>query len=274
MTRAGRRFLAALVSLLATAAMLVTLLAIYANHVFVKPAGFSNRAVSVLETGDVESLIVQSVTDRLVGEAGAEGSLRPVIQAAVLQAVSSAQVNREFRLAASSLHGELVSGTADQLTLTLPDIGPVIASSIDSDTPELADQVRDIGTITVLDASIPPSDAKDVHDLVSVGKDSSELLIGTLVLVLLALIISPSRRRTLLGLGLGAALSGLVVLAIYLAGREIIVNEFSTQDARTAARALWSGYLGGLETWGLVLTGAGVGIAFGASLRGRVRSRR
>jgi hypothetical protein len=260
--------MAALLSLLATAAMLVTLLALYANHVFVSPGGFSNRAVSVLDTGDVRSLIVQSVADRLVGEAGSETSLRPVIQAAVLQAVSSAQVNREFRLVAVSLHGELVSGTADELTLTLPDIGPVIASSIGSASPELAEEVRDIGTITVLDVSIPPSDAKHVHDLVSAGGDSSELLIGTLVLVALALIISPRRRRTLVGLGLGAALSGLVVLAIYLAGREIIVNEFSSQDARTAARALWTGYLGGLETWGLVLAGVGAVMAIAAKLRG------
>ncbi len=264
MSRASRGFLAALVSVLATVAILITLLAQYANHVLVSPDNFSNRAVSALHTEDVQSLIVQTVTDRLAADAGGETSVQPVIQAAVVQAVSSPQVNREFRVAARSLHGELVSGTADQLTLTLPDIGSAIASSIGSDNPELADAVRGIGTITVLDVPIPPSGAKIVHDLVNAGKDSSELLIGTAVLVLLALIISPSRRRTLVGLGLGAVVSGLVVVAIYLAGRGIVVNEFSTQDSRTAAHALWSAYLGGLETWGFVLAGVGAVIACAA----------
>ncbi|HEX3801729.1 MAG TPA: hypothetical protein VHV75_02710 [Solirubrobacteraceae bacterium] len=248
-------------SALATVAILITLLAQYANHALVSPGNFSDRAVNALHAGDVESLVVQTVTDRVVADAGDEASLRPAIQAAVLQAVSSAQVNRGFRDAAESLHGELMSGTADELSLTLPGIGPAIASSIGSDNPELAEEVRDTGTITVLDVRIPPSGAKDVHDLVSVAKDSSELLIGTVVLVLLALIISPSRRRTLVGLGLGAAVSGLVVVAIYVAGRGIVVNEFSTQDARTAAHALWSAYLGGLEIWGFVLAGVGAVIA-------------
>jgi hypothetical protein len=264
MSRASRRFLAALVSVLATVGIFITLLAVYANHVLVSPGSFSNRAVSALHSRVVESLIVQTVTDRLVADAGDETSLRPAIQAAVVQAVSSTLVDREFRAAAESLHGELVSGTANELTLTLPDIGSAIASNIGSGYPVLAQQVRGIGTITVLDVRIPPSSANDVHDLVSAGQDSSELLIGTVVLVLLALTISPNRRRTLVGLGLGATGSGLLVVAIYLAGRGIIVNEFSTPDARTAAHALWGAYLGELETSGFALAGAGAVIAWAA----------
>jgi len=268
MSRASRRVLAALVSVLATVAIFITLLAVYANHVLVSPSTFSDRAVSVLHARDVESLIVQTVTDRVVADAGDETSPREAIQAAVLQAVSSKPVDREFEVAAESLHGELVSGTANELTLTLPNIGSAIASNIESDNPELAQQVSGIGTITVLDVRIPPSSANDIHDLVSAGQDSSELLIGTVALVLLALMISPTRRRTLVGLGLGATGSGLLVVAIYLAGRAIIVNEFSTPDARTAAHALWSAYLGGLETSGFVAAGAGAVIACAAKCLG------
>ena len=268
MSRASRRVLAALVSVLATVAIFITLLAVYANHVLVSPNTFSDRAVSVLHSRVVESLIVQTVTDRVVADAGDETSPREAIQAAVLQAVSSKPVDREFEVAAESLHGELVSGTANELTLTLPNIGSAIASNIESDNPELAQQVSGIGTITVLDVRIPPSSANDIHDLVSAGQDSSELLIGTVALVLLALMISPTRRRTLVGLGLGATGSGLLVVAIYLAGRAIIVNEFSTPDARTAAHALWSAYLGGLETSGFVAAGAGAVIACAAKCLG------
>jgi hypothetical protein len=261
MTRAGRGFLAALLTLLATVAMLVTLLAQYANHVLVSPSGFSDRAVSVLHTGAVQSLVAQAVTDRLVASAGGETSVQPVIQSAVLQAVSSTQVDSEFRGAATSLHNQLISGTADDLVLSLPDIGAAIAPSVESESPALAEQVRGIGTITVLDVPIPPSDAKNVHDLASAAKDSSKLLIGTVLLVLLALIIAANRRRTLIGLGIGAVVSGLAAVAIYLAGRGIVVSEFSSQDAVTAARAVWSTYLGGLEIRGFVLAGVGAVLA-------------
>lgn len=266
MIHASRRFMATVVSVLATAAMLVTLLAGYATHVLLSPSAFSSRAVSVLRSSDVESLIVQTVTDRVVADAGNEASVRPVIESAVPQALSSTEVDAEFRAAADSLHGELMSGTANELNLTLPDIGSVIASNIGSRDPALAQMVRGVGSVTVVDVRIPPSGATDVRDLVSVGHDSSEMLIVTVALVLLALIISPRRRRTLGGLGVGAALSGLVAVAIYLAGRGIVVNEFSTPDAQTAARALWSAYLGGLETRGLVLAGVGGAVACAAAL--------
>ncbi len=65
---------------------------------------------------------------------------------------------------------------------------------------------------------------------------------------------------------LGAFVSGLLGAAIYLVGRGIVVNEFSTPSARTAARAAWSIYLGGLETSGLVLAGLGALVAVVAVL--------
>jgi hypothetical protein len=256
MIRAARRLLAALVCVLAAAALLATLLTHYANHVLVSPSGFSDRAAGLLDAGGVQSLIVQTVTARLDAVAGDQTSLRAEIQDAVQQVVSSAEVETEVRAAAATLHGELVSGTADQLTLTLPDIGSAIASSVESEN---------IGTITVLDVQIPPADAKDVHDVVTAGKDSTELLIGTVVLILLALTISPGRRGTLVGLGLGAVISGLVAVAIYLGGRGVVVNEFSSDDARTAAHAVWNAYLSGLEIWGFVLSGVGAVTAVAAT---------
>jgi hypothetical protein len=183
--------------------------------------------------------------------------------------MSSRVVDRDFRAAAGSLHGELVSGAANQLILTLPGIGSAIASSIQSDNPQVRAAVRNIGTVTVLDVGIPPSDAKDIHDLVSAGRDASELLIVTVALLLLALIISPSRRRTLVGLGLGAAVSGLVVVAIYVVGRGVVVNRFSMPEARTAAQAAWHAYLGGLEIWGFVLAALGAVTACAAGAAGR-----
>ena len=117
--------------------------------------------------------------------------------------------------------------------------------------------VSRIGTVTVLDVHIPSSAAKAVHTLATLGRNSALLLIITVALAALAVIISPDRGRTLIALGLGAFASGLLAAAVYFVGRGVVVNEFSTPDARTAAQTAWNVYIGGLKTWGFVLAGIG-----------------
>ncbi len=125
--------------------------------------------------------------------------------------------------------------------------------------------VSRIGTVTVLDVHIPSPAAKAVHTLATLGRNSALLLIVTIALAALALIISPDRGRTLIGLGLGAFASGLLAAAAYFVGRGVVVNEFSTPDARTAAQTAWNVYVGGLETWGFVLAGVGAVTACAAA---------
>ena len=275
--RSSRSLLAAVVTALASVAILMTLLAHYAS-VLTDSSSFSSRAVTVVHTGPVESLIVDTVTGRLMNEVGADFGLQPGLQpqirSAVRQALSDGRVTAEVRSAAASLQDELAAGQTNSLTLTLPDIGPSIASTIESSSPQLAEVVSRVGTITVLDVHIPPAAASAIHDLATVERDSSLLIVFSVALVALALLLTPDRRRTLLGLGLGTCLSGLVTAALYLAGRSLVVGEFSSQAARTAADTAWDVYLGGLETSGFVLAAAGAVVAIGAALLRRRRDPR
>jgi hypothetical protein len=263
-TYSGRRFLAGLVTVLASLTILVTLLAHYAQTL-ADPSGFADKAVTVVRTEGVQSIIVGAVTNRIVAEAGGATSVQPEIESAVSEAVASEQVASEVRDAATSLQGQLVSGTARSLTLTLPNLGPSIADSIASRSTVLADEVRNLGTVTILDVPIPSSDAGIVHDLARAGNDFSLLIVLSVALAVLALLISPDRARTLRGLGAGVAVGGLLAAVVYLVGRNIVVDEFSADDARTAAGAVWSTYLGGLETWGFVLAAIGVLVAAAAA---------
>jgi hypothetical protein len=266
MTHTGRRFLAAAATVIASLAILVTLLANYANHILVSTANFSGRAVNVAQTPAVESLIAGIVADRLVADAGNESSVQPVIEDAVREVLSNGQITGQIRAAATSLQSELVSGTATRLTLDLSGLGPPLASKIQSESPELAAEVRNLSTITVLDVPIPATDATAIHALANVARDSSLLLVLSAALIALALLLSPRRARTLRGLGLGVLLSGLLAVGVYLVGRGFVLDEFSAMAARTAAGAAWSTYLGGLETWGFVLAGIGAVITFATTL--------
>ena len=253
-------------TVLATVAMLVALLAHYADHVLLNSTGFSKRAVSLVQSPTVQSLVVDTVTQRVSSAVGNDPSLRPAIEQAVRGALSDPLIAADIRDTAGSLQSGLVSGNANVLILTLPDVASVIASRVQSISPQLAAEIRAIGTVQVLDVRIPPSAATAVHDLATVGRDSSLLALLAVALGALALILTPDRRRTLMWLGGGACASGLLAAAAYLVGRAVIVGQFSAPDARTAARAAWSIYLGGLESSGLVLAAAGAVIAGAAAL--------
>jgi hypothetical protein len=270
---ASRTFLSALATVVASVAIFVTLLAQYAS-VLSDSSSFSNHAVSVVHSGGVESLVVDTVTGRVVDEVGNNSIVQPLVQTAVHDALSNGQITAEVRAAAQTLQRELASGQANALTLTLPDIGAAIAPSVESTSPQLAEAVRQIGTVTVLDVPIPPTASSVIHDLAVAGRDSTLLIIFSAAMVALALLLSQDRRRTLVGLGVGAVVSGLLAAAIYLVGRGIVVDQFSDPAAQTAARAAWNVYLGGLETSGLVLAGVGAAVAIVAILLRPRRSRR
>ncbi|MDE3132307.1 MAG: hypothetical protein KGL16_14245 [Acidobacteriota bacterium] len=266
MTRTSRALLAAVFTALASVAILATLLAGYASRVLVSSSSFTDRAVGVVRNGAVESLIAGTVTDRVVAIAGGGSSVRPTIEQSVHSALSNPQITREIRASAGSLQAQLMSGTANSLTLTLADAGPAIAASVGSRSPQLAAALGGIGPITVLSVAIPASDSRLVHDVSRAAHDWQALLGIAAALGLLALIVTPDRARTLRRLGVGALMGGLLTAAVYLAGRRLVVDAFTAQDARTVAAAAWSAYLGGLVTWGLVLAAGGALVAVAATL--------
>ena len=257
--------MAGVVTTLASLAILLALLAHDANRTLVSP-GFSSRALSVVRSGPVETLIVDNVTQRLVLDLGAPATVQPMIQTAVRDVLADPQVSAEIRAAAKLLQSELVSGVANTLTLTLPDVGSRVASRVQAVSPQLAAAVSRVGTITVLSVPIPSAAATPLHDLATIARDSTLLIVLAVAMVLLALIISTDRRRTLRVLGVGAIASGLAAAALYLIGRGVVVNQFSSQDARTAAGSVWKVYVGGLESAGLVLAGIGAAVALAATV--------
>lgn len=270
MRSSPRSFLAAVVSFVACVAVLVTLLAHYAN-VLTSSASFSNRAVSLVQTSGVQSLIVDAVTNRVLAEVGDQTSVRPVVEDAVSRAMSNPQITGEIRAAAGLLQSELVSGEANALTLTLPNIGAAVASVVRPTSQQLAAIVSRIGTITVVDVPIPPGASSSIHDLATLGQDFQLLVVLSALLIVLALMISADRWRTLMWLGFGALVSGVLVVVIYLVGREVVVAEFSNLAARAAARAAWGVYLQGLESSGLLLAAVGAALAALSALIHRQR---
>ncbi|MDA8069262.1 MAG: hypothetical protein M0T77_11730 [Actinomycetota bacterium] len=260
MTDTGRGVLAGVLTALACLAMPVTLASEYAAQVLGSPGGFSGRAVTVVESSGVDSLVVGAVTNRVMALTGGQSGVQPIVQEAVRTALASPQVIASVQNAAASLQRELVAGSASTLTLTLPGIGSSAAPVVAATSPALAAALRNLGPVTVVSIRVPHTYAKLAHGLGNVARESSPLLVLTGALILSALLLSPRRARTLRVLGLGALLCGLLAIGVAGVGRGLAVNAFSAASARLVAGVMWSTYLGGLEAWGLVMAGAGAGV--------------
>lgn len=270
MKSAARQFLAAVVTVLASVVLLLTIVAHYAR--LADSAGFADRAVSVVRAGPVRSLIVNVIASRLLAGGAKSSGIHPPVDEAVQQALFDGPVTAEVRAAAASLQTQLLSGHAGDLVMTLPDLGPAIASSLESRAPELAAEVERIGTITVVDTRISPTASQAVNDLAYLGRDATLLIVLTVALGVLALLLSADRSRTVSGLGAAACVSGLLAVAAFLGGREAVLGEFSSQNAQTAAGVVWSVFLGGVETLGFVIAGLGAAMATAAALLGAGRA--
>ena len=71
------------------------------------------------------------------------------------------------------------------------------------------------------------------------------------MLVAGAMAIAPDRRRTVVELGIGAAVRrGLLVVA-YGVARSLALGQVDDPDARAAAGAVWDAFLGDLRTRGV-----------------------
>ena len=252
----GRALLAALLSVLASVAMLLALIA--GSVTTLTGSGFAGRTLRVVEAGPLRATVISTVTNHVLAVTGDRAAVTPLVSQAVDEALSSAPVRAEIDAAARSLQSQLESGRTSVLRLSLPDVGPRLGGLVAPRSPQLAAILDRIGTVQVADIPLPAGASTAAHDLSLVGGDSTLAIVLCVLLAGGALLISPSRWGTLQGLGIGAIASGLVAAGIYLIGGNLVSGSFSLPLAQTAARAAWDSYLGGLEPAGLTLAGAGL----------------
>ena len=223
----------------------------YARLAVFDSSQFADRAAAALEQPAVRDEIGDRVTDEVVLRNDADLiAARPLIASAVSGVVGGGAFRSLFRSAVLDAHRAIFTRDRDTVTLTLADVGTVVAAALEKLDPQLAADLDAGNRVVLLQRDLGELTA----DVVRAGERLRVLAwilaALTLAAAIGALVVSRDRRRTVAQLGVGVAGAGLTIVIAYVVARAFLPD--------AAARGVWDAFLGDLRTFGWVLAGSGV----------------
>jgi hypothetical protein len=265
----ARRIWSVALGVLAAVALLLSVLALYANRVLFDSDQFANHVSAAVEEPAVKDEIGRRITIGIVGAQPDLVAVRPVIQSVAAGVVGTDAFNDLLRAAVRDVHRAIVKHDENTVTLTVADVGVVVSSALEPLAPNVAKQIRSKDTARILDGEPPDW----LLDLARVAKDVKALAIVLLVLAIAAaaggFALAPDWRRQISLLGVSVAVGAAVMLIGYHLTRSVVVDQVTDPDSRAAVEATWDTFLDGLQTTLLIAAGAGVILA--AATRSLVR---
>jgi hypothetical protein len=251
---------------LASVALVLALVAGYARRTVVDSDQFANRATAALDDDNVKSLVADKITDDVVLKNQQDLlAARPIIQSVASGIVGSRAFTSLFRSSVRDVHRALFDRDEQTVTLTVADVGTVLAAAIQQVRPSLARQVEATGNVAIVKRDVGDVGAKAVNVAETIRLLG--LLLGVIALALVAgaIVISPRRRHTIVELGIAIASAGIVLVVAYSIVRSIAVHHVEGAEDRAAAGAVWDAFLGDLRTLGWIVAGSGAVVAAAAS---------
>jgi hypothetical protein len=251
---------------LASVGMVLALAAGYARRAVVDSDQFANRATVALSDDNVKSLIAERITDDVVLKNQQDLlAARPIIQSVASGIVGSRAFTNLFRSAVRDVHRALFARDEHTFTLTVADVGTVLAAALQQVRPSLASQVESVGSVAIVKRDVGDVTARVVNVADTVRLLALLLGLVSLALLAAAIAISPRRRHTIVEFGVATATAGVMVVVAYSVVRSIAVHHVEGAEDRAAAGAVWDAYLGDLRTLGWIVAGSGAVIAAAAS---------
>jgi hypothetical protein len=254
---------------LVVAAALVLFLALiagYARHALVDSDQFANRAAAALRSDAVRTLIAERITDQVVLANQADLlTARPIIESVAADVVGSAGFSNLFGSAVRDVHRALFLRDQNTLTLTVADVGTVLAAALQALRPSLADELERTGRISLITRDIGSLSGRMARIADAVKVIALLLALAGAALIAAAIWVSPDRRRTVGELGVGAAAAGVLLVVALAVVRAIAVHRLEDPDEQAAAGAVWDAFLADLRNAGLIVAGSGAVIAAAAA---------
>ena len=127
---------------LASLVAVLALVAGYARQTVVNSDQFANRATAALRDDSVRSLIAEKITDEVVLKNQADlVAARPIIESVASDIVGGRAFTELFRKAVRDVHRSLFKHDKDTVTLTIADVGTVLAAALQQVRPDLAHEL-------------------------------------------------------------------------------------------------------------------------------------
>ena len=151
----SRQLLARTLVVLASVSIVLALVVGYVRHAAVNSDQFANRATAALQDDSVNSLVAEKITDELVLK-NQENLLaaRPIIESVASSVVGSRAFTDLFRSAVRDVHRAVFDRDKDTVTLTVADVGTVIAAALEKVRPSLAKQVGATGKVELVKSDL------------------------------------------------------------------------------------------------------------------------
>ena len=242
--------------MLASVAIVLALLAGYLRHAVVDSDQFANRATAALRDERVRGPLSERITDELLAQEPNLVAARPLIESIASELVGGRAFTGLIRAAVRDVHRAVFDRDRNTVTLTLADVGTVIAAALEQVQPSLARQLEATGALEIASRDFDgiagplPALARDIRVL------SVVLPALALALVAAALGVSRDRRRTVIELGIGSAVGGVLVVAGYEVAQALLGD---------VGDALLAAFFADLRTAALILAGSGAVVAGAAA---------
>lgn len=258
----GRAAIVGTLVVVASLALGLALAAAYVRIAIGDSGQFANRATTALSDPSVRSLIAERVTDELVlkGESDLIAA-RPLIESVVSSAVGSRAFTGAFRSGVRDLHRAVVDRDQDTVTLTVADVGTIVAGGLQAVRPALAERVEAQGRVELVRERLGSVGASAAHAVRTIEVAALALALLALAGMAGAVWLSRDRRRTVVHLGVGAAVAGAILVVALGVGGRLVADRFAAPGERAAARAVWDAFAGDLVTAAWILAAAGAVVA-------------
>jgi hypothetical protein len=245
-------------------------LALYAQRTMLSERAFAGRATAALGEDEVRDEIVDRIGMRMVQAHPELAEQRPLIDSAAQASVVTPAFAAEFHRGAARFERELFHDGRAPATLVVPGAGPALvgavkwpsgpgAPAVPTDDPVLFTIGGRVGAGPLeltLRRAAPP--ARRLAALAPVA-----IAVGV-VLLTLAVLRAPTRRRGLRRAALAVAAVGGVTLAALTIAHTLLLSTFTTSHGHAVVNEIWSVFLGDLRAWAL-LAGV-VGLVLAAAL--------
>ena len=228
----------------------------------------ADRTAAALDDPRVSAFVADRLTNAVLAEKPDLVAFRPIIAATAGGLVETAPFRAIVRSAVRTAHRSAVSTTGQRVLLSLPDVGVLIQSAVQSMSPEMADKIPPRLESFASDLNQRPEMdkiRKGLRLLDFLSRLGTVFLLSGPVLIILGIWLAPERRRALLRAGIGLLVTAVLLAAVLPAGRAVAAIISQEALERGAIAGLWRAYFTGLVAWGITLGGIGLLITAAAT---------